>query len=267
MSKTSTTGSNISSGSPTTLEESPPKMISFLETTPANGKAMRRAEVLGLEPEIVKLAEEKEKTKVAESSALKALAAEREVLAMRLKAAEERERQAKAKMAQGQKEREAYSLQLKSLEKRQKVNDQNQKTLMKSISENKDISMTDFASNMQTNNKKMAKTVKSAQTRKRVSVIVYMQVTDIRDIQLTIFLGLGWSTLQNMETKKKVTSTNANSNNPNKKKVCQFNTTVLLSIFCSNAKTLILQKSQQKKNAKVKKIEAYEIRVYYTQLS
>jgi DNA repair exonuclease SbcCD ATPase subunit len=164
MSKTSTTGSNISSGSHTTLEESPPKIITFLEAT----------------------SEEKEKTKASESSALKALAAEREELAVRLKAAEERERQAKAKLAQGQKEREAYSLQLKSLEKRQKVSDQNQKTLMKTISENKDISMTDFASNMQTNNKKMAKTVKSAQTKKRVSITVYMQVTDIRDIQLTI---------------------------------------------------------------------------------
>jgi predicted transcriptional regulator len=164
MCKTSTTGSNISSGSHTTLEESPPKIITFLEGT----------------------SEEKEKTKASESIAFKALAAEREELAVRLKAAEERERQAKAKLAQGQKEREAYSLQLKSLEKRQKVSDQNQKTLMKSISENKDISMTDFASNMQTNNKKMAKTVKSAQTRKRVSIAIYIQVTDIRDIQLTI---------------------------------------------------------------------------------
>jgi predicted transcriptional regulator len=104
---------------------------------------------------------------------LKALSAEREELAVRLKAAEERERQAQAQLAKGQKEREAYALQLKSLEKRQKVSDQNQKTLMKTISENKDTSMTDFAGNMQANNKKMAKTVKSAQTRKRVSITVY----------------------------------------------------------------------------------------------
>jgi hypothetical protein len=49
-----------------------------------------------------------------------------------------------------------------------------------------------------------------------------------------------------MEMKKKVTSTNANSNSPNKKKVCQLNTTVLLSIFCRNAKTLILYKKTAK---------------------
>jgi hypothetical protein len=73
-----------------------------------------------------------------------------------------------------------------------------------------------------------------------------------------------------METKKKVTSTTANTNSPNKKKVCQLNTTMLLSIFCRNAKTLILylkKKKQQKKIAKVKKIQAYKMRVYYTQLS
>jgi hypothetical protein len=51
-----------------------------------------------------------------------------------------------------------------------------------------------------------------------------------------------------METKKKVTSTTANTNSPNKKKVCQLNTTMLLSIFCRNAKTLILY--LKKKTAK-----------------
>ena len=153
MSTTSKTASLSSFGTRTTLKETPPKMISFSENTLAN-----RA---GLELEIAGLAEEKEKTKAAENVV--------KVLALQLKAAQERERQAKEQLAQGEKERVAHSLQLKSLEKRQKVSDQNQKTLMKTISENKDISTNDFASNMQASNKKMAKTIKSAQTRKRVS--------------------------------------------------------------------------------------------------